>query len=242
MLVAALGAATGACIGSFVAAATGRWPRGQGVVAGRSRCDSCGRVLGAWELVPVASYVLLSGRCHGCGAAIGWRQPAVELAGALIGFVAFVQDPSLVGLGPALFGWTLLALLVLDFEHFWLPDALTLPLAGLGIAVTAVAGGDTVDRLIGLAAGYLSLALVGGLYRLRTGREGLGGGDPKLLGAIGAWLGWQALPLVVATAAIGGLAWAVVSARRAGTSLDARTRLPFGGFLAVAAWLVGSFA
>ena len=235
---AAGGAAAGACVGSFIAAVTLRWPRGQPFLTGRSCCDSCGRALAPAELIPLFSFAVLGGRCRTCRAPIGARQPAIEIAGAVAGGVALASAPLLPGLSLALFGWLLLTLAVLDCEHYWLPDALTLPLAALGIGDAALFGGDLAARLIGLAAGYIGLRAVAALYRLRTGRDGLGGGDPKLFAAIGAWLGWQALPWVLVAAAIGGLAWLAVTHRRTGTAITGQTRLAFGTLLAAAAWLV----
>ena len=135
--------------------------------------------------------------------------------GALMALLVFVYAVSLVlvpgwlGLAGALFGWVLLTLALLDAGHFWLPDKLTLPLLLLGLAI--VNEPPLLHRLIGAAAGYAVLALIALAYRAARGREGLGGGDPKLLAAIGAWLGWQALPFVLLAASLAGLAWAGIA-------------------------------
>lgn len=230
------GAGLGAVIGSFLATAALRWPAGRSVADGRSRCDGCGRTLGPVDLIPIVGFLLRRGRCATCHAAIDRRHLLIELAAAGIGAVALAAAPGLTGLCGAGFGWLLLLLGVLDIEHFWLPDRLTYPLALGGIA----AGSAGVppwpnDRLIGLAAGFLSLFLIGLAYRLLRRREGLGGGDPKLFGAIGAWIGWGALPMVLLLAAAIGLA-AVLGARLRGAAIGPTTRLPLGALLATAAW------
>jgi len=226
----------GAIVGSFLATAAIRWPAGRQASTGRSACDACGRRLGPLELVPILSYLVRHGRCSSCGASIDRKHLQIELAAALIGAVSLALAPGLSGMGGAVFGWALLLLAVLDVEHFWLPNRATWLLALLGIAFGA-AGAPPFpnDRLIGLGAGFLSLWLVARAYRLVRRREGLGGGDPKLFGAIGAWLGWAALPYVLLLAGLVGLG-AVLLARGRGEAVSATTRLPFGALLAVAAW------
>lgn len=225
-----LGFVLGAVFGSFIAVLVTRWPQGR-AVTGRSACDGCGRTLGAAELVPLLSYWLLRRRCRTCGAPIAARHFAIELAAALIGASALLVEPNLIGLSGAVFGWMLLALAVLDVEHFWLPDAITLPLMALGLLGAALLQPDAATgRIIGALAAFIGLSLLGWSYRKLRRREGLGGGDPKMLAGIGAWLGWQALPFVLLLASLVGLAAAL---RRRAT---AETRLPFGALMAVAAW------
>lgn len=223
----------GALIGSFVATLVLRWPQGRSVIAGRSQCDACGKTLGPLELVPLLSFALLKGRCRSCGALIDRRHFGVELAAAAIGALSLALVPGWPGLAGALFGWVLLALALLDAEHFWLPDKLTLPLLLLGLAI--VGEPSLIHRAIGAAAGFAALALIGLGYRALRGREGLGGGDPKLLAAIGAWLGWQALPFVMLAASLAGLGWAAIAAPR-GRPMAAQDRLPLGTLMAMAAW------
>lgn len=228
---------TGAVAGSFIALVSLRLPAGRPVVLARSACASCGDALGAAELVPLVSFVLQRGRCRRCNGAIAWRYPAVEAGAAAIGVVAALArtDPRAAAV-VALLGWTLLLLALLDAEHFWLPSAITIPLGLAGLAATAwLVPADLPAHLIGAAAGYLSLAGVAALYKVIRGRIGLGGGDAKLFAASGAWLGWQALPLVLAAAAVSGLVVALVLWRR---DIAATTRLPFGVFLAPAIWIV----
>lgn len=160
----------------------------------------------------------------------------VELAAAVLGLLAFLAFPLPVAVATALFGWWLLILATLDLEHQWLPDALTLPLALAGLLVGWIGiGPDVPSRLIGLAAGAGLLWLIASGYRLLRGRQGLGGGDPKLLGALGAWLGWQQLPLVLLLAGLVGLC-AVLSMQMRGQRVHGALRLPFGTMMAVAAW------
>ncbi|WP_184017326.1 prepilin peptidase [Sphingobium boeckii] len=232
----------GLIFGSFIANLVIRWPQGKSVVGGRSACDACGKPLGACELVPVISHILQRGRCRGCGAAIDRRHLAIEIAAGLIGASALFVAPDLNGLAGAVFGWCLLALAVLDVEHFWLPDRLTLPLMAIGLVVAPFTRPEMTEmRIIGALAGFVGLAFIGWAYRQWRGRQGLGGGDPKMLGAIGAWLGWPMLPFVLLLASLVGLG-AVLIRREA---MHATTRVPLGALMAVAAWplwLVGQGA
>lgn len=233
-LLALFGGLLGLVAGSFLATLVVRWPRGESIL-GRSHCDGCGRQLRAAELVPALSWAVLGGRCQGCDSVIDRRHIRFELAAALIGVVALLAAPNLAGLGGALLGWLLLALLALDTEHYWLPDRLTLPLLTFGIAFGA---GPLTDRLLGAAlAGGLLLALACG-YRLWKGRHGLGLGDVKLAAALGAWLGPLLVGPLLGLAALLGLFLAIVQGR-----LSADTRIPFGACLAAAGfplWLLVS--
>lgn len=228
----------GAIFGSFIAALVGRWPQGQSVMTGRSHCDACGVPLKPWQLVPVVSYLALRGRCAACDAQIGRDTLAIELLAAAIGALALMLHPGWTGIALAGFGWLLLPLAWLDLRHYWLPHPLTLMLA-IGAVVAAVAGlpPDWTSRLIGAGAGSGVLWVVAFAYRRLRGREGLGGGDPLIMGAIGLWLGWQMLPVVLMTASGMGLAAALVLQRH-GTAIDSATRFPLGALLALAAWPV----
>ncbi len=230
-MTAALGALLGLIIGSFLAVLTGRWPAGQ-AITGRSRCDACGVQLRALELVPVLSFLVLRGRCRHCGAAIDRRHPAIELAGAAVGAVLLWRYPLLPGLAAAIAGWWLLALIVLDAEHQWLPDALTLPLIPAGLALGEVIGfAPLADRALAALLGFGTLAALRAGYRWRTGREGMGGGDPKLMAGIGALLGWIPLPFILTGAALLGLGLAGLDRAR-GRAITATTALPLGALLA----------
>lgn len=233
---AAAGAVLGAIAGSFLATILIRWPQGRSAITGRSRCDSCDAVLGSGQLIPVFSYLLAQGKCRRCGARIDARHLAVELAAALIGVVAFLAHPLPLGLVTAGLGWWLLLVALLDLEHQWLPDRLTLPLIPLGLlAAWAGLGPPLVERLAGAAIGWGGLALIALGYRALRGREGLGGGDPKLLGALGAWVCAFHLPFVLLGAGLVGLA-SVLSMRLRGQEVVTTTRLPLGTFLALAGW------
>ncbi len=191
-----------------------------------SHCPHCGHPLRWFDNIPLLSYLLLRGRCRHCQAAISWQYPAVELATALI----FVWSLGRHGMSADALAWAgfasaLLALAVIDARTTLLPDALTQPLtwAGLMAASMGLSGLALADALWGAVAGYLFLWSVYWLFRLVTGQEGMGRGDFKLMAALGAWLGWQALIALVMIASLSGLA--------VGLWLKWRQRLPAGGYI-----------
>lgn len=237
----------GVIVGSFLATVVIRWPAGRSAMGGRSQCDACDVTLSARELVPLWSAIALRGRCRHCGAPIDRRHWQIELAAALVGVAAGLAVPGPVALAGAAFGWLLLALAALDLVALWLPDRLTALLAGGGL-LTGLAGIEPPlsDRLIGGAAGFVFLWAIGQGYRLWRKRDGLGGGDPKLFGAIGLWLGWTILPAVLLLAALTGLA-SVVAGMALGRETRLDDRVPLGALLAIAAYpawlfLLGSAA
>ncbi|WP_240500153.1 prepilin peptidase [Sphingomonas montana] len=225
----------GLIVGSHLATIALRWPVGRSSAMGRSACDGCGRTLRIAELVPLLSWLILRGRCRRCSARIDPRHPAVEAAAAgLAVLMAWTLPPAaaIAGMGLA---WTLLLLTVLDLDHYWLPDRLTLPLLAGGLAVAAGGvGPDLTDRAIGAVAGWGVLAAVALIYRRWRGRDGLGGGDPKLFGAVGAWVGWQMLPTVLTIASVTGLL-VVLAGAVARRRISAATQMPFGPLLALGA-------
>lgn len=230
------GALLGAIVGSFLATILIRWPQRRSALGGRSSCDDCGERLGGRDLVPILSFLIARGRCRACGAAIDPRHLGMELAAAMVGAAGFVAHGWPLGGVTALFGWWLLLVIALDAEHQWLPDALTLPLLPLGLVVGWAGMGPLLpDRAIGAAAGGIGLWGIAALYRLARGREGMGGGDPKLLAGLGAWLGWMQLPFVLLGAGMFGLATALLMRAR-GKEVDASTRLPLGALMALGAW------
>ncbi|MHB9879819.1 prepilin peptidase [Pacificimonas sp. ICDLI1SI03] len=261
--VAIILAGLGLLIGSFIGVVVERWPRGEGFARGRSRCDGCGRTLNAAEMVPLLSWLWLRGRCRTCGARVSPLLPLLEIGAAAIGGIVGITLEGLPGaaggaegwlhpawlaavsvhmawlvpvslhLAWAPFGWALLCLAALDYRAMWLPDRLTLPLLALGLLIGA-AKGQAVLALAGAGIGWALLVLVGGLYERARGRAGLGGGDPKLLAAIGAWLGPGALPLVIVAASVAGLGVAM-SMKVAGHEVGGATRMPFGTLLALGA-------
>ena len=229
------GAIAGLIVGSFVATLVIRWPQGR-TLSGRSACDACGRTLSLRDLVPVVSWALAGGKCRSCAARINWRHPVIEIACAFTGMIALGVASGMAGVAGAVLGWQLLALAALDAEHYWLPDRLTLALSLSGLAAgVAGIGVDMVARLIGGTLGFGALFALAWAYRRLRGREGMGEGDPKLLGAIGCWLGWQALPMVLIGASLVGLS-AVLVMRVRGKAVAATTRLPLGALMAVTAF------
>lgn len=235
------GALLGLIIGSFLATILVRWPAGQSVISGRSRCDHCQTELGPVDLIPVVSYFLRWGKCRSCGQRIAPEHPAIEITAALIGALAFALAPGVEGLLGALLGWQLLLLAALDVKHQWLPDRLTILLVTSGLLAGLILDVPVPeDRVIGAIAGFVTFSAIRYLYFRLRGKEGLGQGDAKLLAGIGAWLGWTALPVVILLACLVGLSGILLS-RLKGKPVDRDTALPFGSYLAVAAfplWLV----
>lgn len=205
-------------------------------MAGRSHCDCCDTVLGPLDLVPVLSALASRGRCRHCGTAIDpihWR---IEVTAVLLGASAGLLLHGADALAIAIFGWLLLALAALDITDFWLPDRLTITLALAGLATGLLGISPPLeDRLIGGTVGFAGLWAVGAGYKAYRGREGLGGGDPKLLGAIGLWLGWRLLPVTLVLAGLAGLG-VVAFWLLTGRGARADDRLPFGALLAIAAY------
>lgn len=226
----------GLVLGSFIATLVLRWPEGRSVL-GRSQCDACRRPLGIRDLVPLLSAPSLRGQCRQCHAPIDPFHSRVELASAAIGALALALMPGMGGWLWALFGWLLLPLALLDARHFWLPDRLSALLAIVGLLLAGpLLGTALLDRWIGALVGGLGLAAIAWVYRLARGGDGMGGGDPKLVAAIGAWLGWQTLPLMLLLASLGGIVWALVTHQRKGDTPLALRRVPFGLFVCAAAW------
>ena len=214
------------------------------LVVPRSACPNCGHVIGALENIPVLSYLALRGRCSACKARISPRYPLVEaLTAALSAVVAWHFGPGWVCVFALIVTWSLVTLTVIDLDHKLLPDIITLPLLWLGLLVSLFglawegrpAFADLRSAVIGAAAGYLSLWLLYHAFRLLTGKEGMGYGDFKLLGALGAWLGWQGLPLTILLSTVVGAGLGVVliiAGKR-----DRQTQIPFGPYLAAAGWI-----
>lgn len=230
------GASLGLIIGSFLATLAIRWPQGRSIVNGRSHCDHCEADLAARDLIPIVSFVVSGGKCRYCKNTIKSDHLAIELAAAIIGGLALYISPDLTGLVGALFGWMLIVLAALDAEHHWLPDRLTILLGLSGLLASFVVNEpDVVSRLLGGVAGFCSLWGMAKVYRFFRHREGLGGGDPKMFGAIGCWLGWEALPLVLLGAAFVGL-FAAFFMHVRGEDVSPDSALPLGSFMAVSAF------
>ncbi|MCP3752283.1 A24 family peptidase [Pseudomonas sp. SBB6] len=202
-----------------------------------SQCPHCAHRIRPWENIPVISYLALRGRCSSCQARISPRYPLVELAcGALTLFVAWRFGVTGTALALLLLSWGLLAMSMIDIEHHLLPDALVLPLLWLGLIVNAFEMFVPLeDALWGTVAGYLSLWSVFWVFKIITGKEGMGYGDFKLLAMLGAWGGWQILPLTLLLSSLLGALIGLIMLRL--QRKQASTPIPFGPYLAIAGWI-----
>lgn len=203
----------------------------------RSRCPHCGHAISALENIPVISYLFLRGRCRDCQARISVRYPLIEaLTGVFSAVVAWHFGFSWICLGALLLTWALIALTFIDVDEQLLPDSITLPLLWLGLFFNLFGSFTTLQSaVIGALAGYLSLWLVFHAFRLATGKEGMGFGDFKLLAALGAWLGWEFLPVIILLSSLVG---AVVGISLILLRQHHRNQpIPFGPYLATAGWL-----
>jgi leader peptidase (prepilin peptidase)/N-methyltransferase len=200
----------------------------------RSACPGCGKPIPARHNVPVVSWIVLRARCAACGTRITARYPLVELAGGIVGAYATLRfGASLAALGAMVFCWSAIALTAIDLDTLLLPDDITLPLLWAGLlfnlgAVFAPLG----SAVIGAVAGYLALWLVYWGFKLLTGKEGMGYGDFKLFAAVGAWLGWQMLPLVILLSSVVGAVVGIAMMLFGGHARD--KPIPFGPYLAAA--------
>ena len=208
----------------------------------RSRCPQCGHEITALENIPILSWLFLRGKCSNCGSRISARYPGIELLTGVM-TLAVVATFGFTGMGLAvcLYTWMLIALAFIDFDTQYLPDQITYPLLWFGlmtqIALTGIV--PLHDAVIGAVAGYLFLWGTYWIFKLLTGKEGMGYGDFKLLAALGAWLGWQALPSIILVSASLGLAFAAV--RILLRKQEAGETMPFGPFLAAAGWVTMIF-
>jgi leader peptidase (prepilin peptidase)/N-methyltransferase len=213
------------------------------LIVPRSACPHCGTLITAWRNIPVFSYLLLKGRCAHCQAKISARYPVVELATALLSALVAWKFGFVWYTGAALLlTWTLIALSGIDIDHQLLPDNMTLPLMWLGLLLSLAATiphlGLPVDMrssILGAAAGYLSLWGIYQVFKLLTGKEGMGYGDFKLFAALGAWLGWQMLPLIILLSAFTGAVLGIAMIALRGR--DRNVPIPFGPYLAAAGWI-----
>jgi leader peptidase (prepilin peptidase) / N-methyltransferase len=251
-------AVVGLCVGSFLNVVIHRLPRmlEQGwraqcaelsgedsaprtrynLLVPRSQCPACGHLIGAIENIPVVSYLVLRGHCRACNAPISARYPIVELLTAAVTVAAIVRfGLTPAGIAASVFLWTLVALTFIDFDTQLLPDNLTLPLLWAGLLANIYGAVPTVtlrDAVIGAIAGYLVLWVIYWAFKLIRGKEGMGYGDFKLLAALGAWLGWQMLPLIVLLSSVVGAAIGISLVAFKGR--DHQIPLAFGPYLAIA--------
>ena len=217
-------------------------PPNYNLMGPRSGCPHCGAEITALQNIPVLSYLALKGRCRGCRAPISARYPIVELSTAVLSaLVAWKFGFSPFTAGALVLTWMLVAMTCIDIDHQVLPDSLTIPLMWLGLLASlahspaALLPVSTESSVIGAAAGYLSLWLVYQLFKLATGKEGMGYGDFKLLAALGAWLGWKMLPLVILLSAVTGAVFGILMIVLRGR--DRQVPIPFGPYLAAAGWI-----
>jgi leader peptidase (prepilin peptidase)/N-methyltransferase len=202
-----------------------------------SHCPACGHRIRAIENIPVVSYIFLKGRCAACHSRIPPRYPIIEIATAILSVFAALHFGYTLQTAAALaFTWMIIPLCVIDYDEQLLPDCITLPLLWAGLALSlANIFIDSQASIIGAMSGYLCLWVVYHLFKLATGKEGMGYGDFKLLAAIGAWVGWQALPVVIlfssVVGAITGISLIAVKGRQRSQPI------PFGPFLASAGWI-----
>jgi leader peptidase (prepilin peptidase) / N-methyltransferase len=228
----------GLAVGSFLNVCIYRLPLKKSIVRPPSSCPQCGSRIRFYDNIPVLSYIVLLGRCRQCRTPISVRYPLVELLVGLLSVALFILfGPSLQYLFLFLFAAALVAIAFIDLEHKIIPDVISLPgiLVGVAFSFFPHAGVSPVDALIGVVGGGGFLFLVGMVFEKVTGREGMGGGDVKLLAMIGAWMGWKALPFIILIssltgAVLGGLSLAV-------SRQGMRSRIPFGPFLALGALL-----
>lgn len=207
------------------------------LVVPRSQCPSCGHRISAVENIPLLSYAWLRGKCKGCGKRISLRYPIVELVTGLLSLaIAAHFGVTAAAMGGLLLTWALIALTFIDYDHQLLPDNLTLPLLWLGLVFNL---NDMyvpiASAVVGAMAGYISLWLVYQLFKAVTGREGMGYGDFKLFAALGAWLGWQQLPLIILLSSFVGAAVGIAAILL--LKRDRGVPIPFGPFLCVAGWV-----
>lgn len=256
--LAALAGLLGVCVGSFLNVVIHRLPkmmerewlgqcaelRGETAPADpeplslakpRSRCPDCGHQITALENIPLLSYLLiLKGKCSGCGRRISPRYPIVEaITGLLSAYVAWHFGPTTQAIGALLLLWALIALSAIDLDTQLLPDSITLPLLWLGLLFNLWSTfADLPSAVVGAIAGYLALWSVFWLFKLATGKEGMGYGDFKLLAALGAWLGWQMLPAIILLSSVVGAVVGItlIIVARHGRNIP----IPFGPYLAAA--------
>ena len=254
--LAAVAGLLGLCVGSFLNVVIHRLPRmmelewqaqcadlrgespspseALSLARPRSRCPACGHQITALENIPIISYLILRGKCSKCAAPISRRYPVVEAAtGLLSAYAAWHFGPTPQAVGALIMLWALIALTAIDCDTQLLPDSITLPLLWIGLALNlAGAYADISSAVIGAMAGYLTLWSVYWLFKLATGKEGMGYGDFKLLAALGAWMGWQMLPVIILLSSIVG---AIVGISLIVFSRHGRnTPIPFGPYLAAA--------
>lgn len=225
-------------IGSGIAAGAARFAKGASWDFTPSTCPACGRRLGLLELIPLVSWAAQGGKCRGCSASISPSYPLIELSAVAVALWAWFATPGSVFAVTCVMGWLLLALSAIDIRTQRLPDVLNLALALSGIAVTATIDSKLiVEHLAAAAIGYGALVAVELAYRRLRGRDGLGRGDSKLLGAIGAWVGLQGLAACLFVAAASAIVFILVASRLRRIEIRGDIAIAFGPFLALGGWV-----
>lgn len=226
----------GLVVGSFLNVVIHRLPRDESIVRPGSRCPSCGRAIRWHENIPLASFLILRGRCAGCGARISWRYPAVEAltAAGYAGF-ALLDGPGLPLLRDLVFYSLLVPIVFIDIDHRIIPDELSLGGAAAGLLLSLLPGGDWKGSAVGALVGAGILWATAAAYLKVAGREGMGGGDVKLMGMVGVFLGWKGALFSIFAGSMLGVAGGMIAMRKGDDGL--RTAIPFGPYLCAAALL-----
>jgi len=236
VMMAAAAFLVGACIGSFLNVVIHRLPREESIVSPRSRCPGCGRPIRAWENIPIVSFLVLGGKCAGCGGAISWRYPAVELLTAAGYAAIFLLDGfGIQMLRDLLFFSLLVPIAFIDIDHRIIPDELSLGGLAAGLLLSFLPGGEWKTSVMGALLGGGILYATAFLYEKVRAAEGMGGGDIKLLAMIGAFVGWRGTLGTIFLGSFLGAAGGILAMRKGGEGL--KTAIPFGPYLCVAALL-----
>lgn len=227
----------GLVVGSFLNVCICRLPEGQSVVSPPSRCPHCSHRIRWYDNIPLLSYLLLRGRCRGCGARISLQYPLVELLNGILTLLLFLRfGPTLTFAALFLFCSALVVITFIDLEHQIIPDEISLSGIVIGLILSFFLPGQSwLNSLLGILLGGGSLLLVAYLYQLLTGKEGMGGGDIKLLAMMGAFLGWKAIPFIIfASSLVGSLVGITIMLLQ---KKDSKLAIPFGPYLAFGAVL-----
>jgi len=235
LLIALYSLLVGLALGSFMNVCIYRIPLEKSIIRPSSSCPNCGKKIRFYDNIPLISYLLLLGRCRHCHHPISWRYPAVEAITGLLSLALFIRyGLSLQYLLFLLFATTLVTISFIDLDHQIIPDVLSIPGIVAGLAAAFIPGNVSwFDSIIGIIGGGGTLFLVGLIYEKLTGKQGMGGGDVKLLAMIGAWMGWRSLPFVLLVSSLTGAIIGSVFLLAAGKGY--RVKIPFGPFLSLGA-------
>ena len=234
-LIALYSLLVGLALGSFMNVCIYRIPLEKSIIRPSSSCPNCGKKIRFYDNIPLISYLLLLGRCRRCHHPISWRYPAVEAITGLLSLALFIRyGLSLQYLLFLLFAATLVTISFIDLDHQIIPDVLSIPGIVAGLAAAFIPGNVSwFDSIIGIIGGGGTLFLVGLIYEKLTGKQGMGGGDVKLLAMIGAWMGWRSLPFVLLVSSLTGAIIGSIFLLAAGKGY--RVKIPFGPFLSLGA-------